>query len=152
MKLHAYLTLINDKFCLITVLGRSGLLLWSNYVQACYFGQIMFRWLKVLFLSTSWSWTWRDGCTGRFLMNRSACLLAADLRWQRPPSAVGLIMSALEYEGRKKCWFRRCLYREGVSVPTALSPSRVSFGQALKLQAPLGGLPQAANPRKVAAQ
>lgn len=40
------------------------------------------------------------------------------------------------------------MYRDGVSVPTALSPSRVSFGPALKLQAPLGGLPQAANPCK----
>lgn len=40
------------------------------------------------------------------------------------------------------------MYRDGVSVPTALSPSRVPFGPALKLQAPLGGLPQAANPCK----
>lgn len=71
-----------------------------------------------------------------------------DLRSQGLPSAVGLIMSALEFGWRKKCWFGGRLYREGVRVPTALSPSGVSFGQGLKLQAPLGGLPQAANPRK----
>lgn len=87
-------------------------------------------------------------------MNRSACLLAAGLRSQRPPSAVGLIMSALEYEGRKKksagsgdaCTERALVFQQ------PCRPAGCHLARLLSFRPPLGVFLRLPIPAKVAAQ
>lgn len=76
-----------------------------------------------------------DRCFSNELTSAACCFSdkKTDLCLWRPPSVIGLIMGAPSWKKIVLVWVGVV---RGVIVLGALSPSRVSFGQSLNLQAP----------------